>query len=91
MEELNAANLKNTPDEETVHFAQAGAVVLIGEGHPWPLVRFVGSQPSYASGQITVNKGGTFSSGTLDVTGCTDQANFEAAINRISKKSVQFE
>jgi hypothetical protein len=64
--------------------------VLIGDGHDNAAIRALYVQ-EYEQGSIRITKGGMLSSGKLTVTGCPDEPTFEAAVARISEKSVEFE
>jgi hypothetical protein len=88
---INRENVKATADQDSIDFVVGGWVMLIGDGH--------GGYDDYASfqddvvrGTLTVNKGGTFSAGSLDVTGVppAKQGVVESAIARFSDKTVNF-
>jgi hypothetical protein len=89
---INRENVKATGDEESIDFVIGGWVMLIGDGHTEGYVDYASFQNDVARGSLTVNKGGAFSAGSLDVTGVppAKQGVVEAAIARFSDKTVNF-
>jgi hypothetical protein len=86
----NQAVLKALDDGDETYFLQGGPIVLIGDGHAVAAIQALYLQ-EYAQGTVRIKKGGMMSSGKLKVSGCPDEAVFEAAVGRISDKSVEFE
>ena len=82
--------LKSLDDGDETYYYQAGKAVLIGDGHATAAVQYIGSI-NYVEGTIRIKKGGVLSAGKLYVSKCPDQQVFEAAIARISDKTVEFE
>jgi hypothetical protein len=90
--QVNRENVKATGDEESIDFVVGGWVMLIGGGHPQNYVNYAGLQSDTVRGQLTVSKGGVFSSGSLEVSGvpAAKQGVVEAAVGRFSDKTVNF-
>ncbi len=89
---INRDNVKATADEDSIDFVVGGWVMLIGDGHAEGYVDYAYFQSDAARGQLTVNKGGAFSAGSLDVTGVppAKQGVVESAVARFSDKTVNF-
>lgn len=89
--ELNARNIKDTDDGGSVAIVAGGYLVLIGEGHGNRAADYVARQGDVEEGMLTVEKGGTFSRGEIEVSGISGkQAEVEATIAQFSKKTVTF-
>ena len=66
---LNTQKVKDTPDGGSISIMVGGPLVLIGEGHAADPVNFVRRQGDFASGTLSVTKGGAFSKGKLEIEG----------------------
>ena len=86
----NLEVLKALDDGDETTFWQGGQAVLIGDGHAHGSLAYLTEQ-GYVEGTVRIKKGGILSSGKLYVSGAGDQRIFEAAIARVSDKSVEFE
>jgi hypothetical protein len=89
---LNGENVKNTANKGKLSIVAGGKVVLIGEGHSWDAVRYVGRQPDVETGDLIVKKAGAFGKGSFDVNGIStqQQALVTAEIGEFSEKGVTF-
>jgi hypothetical protein len=95
---MNERLLKDSDEGESFPYWQRGAQVIIGDQQSAAWRRAVeaanGVDPADGSsptGTITMaEKGGTFSRGTLRVTGSTDAAGMRTAIAAFSNKTVEF-
>jgi len=94
VDNFNQAALKDLKEGFSTNFWQMDDVVIIdaGMGVDQPYVKWLREQPSTTKGStVTMTaKAGAFSSGTVTVTGSSDQAKFKAAVARVSKKKVVF-
>ncbi len=88
---LNQQNVKDTDDGDVVPISAGGVLVLIGRGHMTKAVEYVTRQADLEEGQITVTKGGTFSKGSLEITGISaKQSEVQMTIEEFSDKEVVF-
>jgi hypothetical protein len=89
----NQAALKETPDGGRVGYQVGGFMLLIGDNHPPHYFEYVQTQRDHAQGEITIEKGGFRSAGSLLVTGCppAKQGVVEGLISEFSKKKVRFQ
>lgn len=89
---MNASELKQLNEGQATNYYQAGDVVLIGDWHQPEWITWVKHQDAFCKGWIYVTaKGSTFDPGTLTIQNSLHQAEFKAAMKRISKKHVRFE
>ena len=90
--DVNRDNVKATGDGDSIDVVVGGWVALIGDGHDQAYRNYAEFQTDVANGTITVNKGGVFSAGSLEVTGVppVKQGVVESAIARFSDKNVDF-
>jgi hypothetical protein len=87
----NSENVKNTANRGKLLIVAGGNVVLIGEGHSWEAVKYVGRQTDVETGDLIVKKAGAFGKGSCDVTGISaQQALVTAEIGEFSEKGVTF-
>jgi hypothetical protein len=92
VDKRNRANLKALTDRGQISFIQsADGLVLIGDGHDWAAVRYMG-EAGHVSGTLHIRKGRLLTSaGSLVVTNASDTDAFTAAIARISDKTCVFQ
>jgi hypothetical protein len=91
VDKRNRANLKALTDRGQISFIQsADGLVLIGDGHDWTAVRYMG-EAGHKSGTLRIRKGRLTSAGRLVVTNASDTKAFKAAIARISDKTCVFQ
>jgi hypothetical protein len=89
--ELNAKNLKATPDGGHVSVAAGGDLVIIGADHNDDVNAYLRRQKDLEQGQITLTKGGAFSHGRLELTGISAKQDLvEKEIGEVSDKKVKF-
>ena len=94
VDNFNQAALKDLKEGLSTNFWQLDDVVIIdaGMGVDQPYVKWLREQPGVTRGStVTMTaKAGAFSSGTVTVSGASDQAKFKTAVARVSKKKVVF-
>jgi hypothetical protein len=88
---LNQRNVKATDDGGNVAIAAGGYLVLIGEGHSRRAGDYVARQGDVEEGMLTVEKGGAFSRGEIEVSGISrKQEEVRTTIAQFSEKKVTF-
>ncbi len=88
----NGENVKAVSDKGTISLAVGGALCIIGGGHPRRPGDYLKRQDDLEEGQLWVNKGGTFTKGSIQVEGISSkkQKVVKEAIAAFSKKKVTF-
>jgi hypothetical protein len=90
--EINKQTIKDADDGDTLQVYAGGLLLLVGPNHGAREVDYVRRQTDLEYGDLTVVKGGTFSTGKLKISGITaKQSVVEAALEQISDKKVSFE
>ncbi len=88
---LNQQNVKATEDGGRVAVVAGGLLVLIGDGHSRRAGDYVNRQGDKEEGILQVEKGGTLSRGSIEVTGITrKQEEVRTTIGQFSDKRVRF-
>lgn len=90
--EVNRANVKAAGDGDDLDYVIGGFVFLIGDGHDSKHEEYARFQEDIAEGTVTVNKGGAFSAGSLEIAGVpvSKQGVVEDAVGRFSDKEIVF-
>jgi hypothetical protein len=90
--ETNQSTVKAAGDGDELDFEVAGFVMLIGAGHDPSWYQWARAESDYCTGKVTVSKGGVFSKGSFEVTGCpmTKQGVVQSALEAFSDKEVTF-
>lgn len=91
---INAKNqqtIKDADDGATLPVYAGGLLLVVGDAHDRWVVDYVRRQQDLEYGDLTVTKGGTFSSGRFEITGISaKQSVVEAALQQVSDKKIVF-
>lgn len=89
--QLNQRNVKTTDDGDQVAIVAGGLLVLIGDGHSRRAGDYVNRQGDKEEGILEVAKGGTFSRGSIEVSGISAKQDLvRTTIGEFSDKKVTF-
>ena len=94
MDEVNAATLKAMDQGDGAALREYGMYIFIGDNHDPAVLEYVDAKIRerglWKGGVWMDQKGGITGPGRVIVTNAVNQANVEAAIGRVSKKTVKF-